>query len=561
MPVSGLTHGCRFHQTHPLSSQYETDIAGPAASPRANALGLVAIWLGMFLVGMGQGTSLCDAAEPTRPNIVVILADDLGYADAQCYGGKIPTPHIDRLAAEGMRFTDAHTTSSVCTPTRYGLVTGRYNWRTKLQSGVLGGLSPHLIKPGRMTIGSLLQSQGYHTACIGKWHLGMDWVIKPGGDVAELSIERREQVFNVDFTQPAQRGPNAVGFDYFFGISASLDMVPYTFVENDRVVSLPTEDRDFPMMHDRDDNRRTRKGPTAPEFDATDVLPMLTRKSVEYIEQQAQSDKPFLLYVPFASPHTPILPTPAFQGKSGINPYADFVMETDWAVGEILAALEKRNLRENTLFIFTSDNGCSPQARFEELAEHDHFPSGPFRGHKADLFEGGLRIPFIASWPGQIPAGTVSDQLACQVDLLATFADLTGATLPEDAAEDSFSLLPTLLKQQPSARDHLISHSVNGSFALRRGPWKLLMCPDSGGWSQPRPNSPQAKELPSAQLYHLDEDIAESDNRILKNYDVAAELYEELTALIDNGRSTPGPNQPNDVQVIQDGILPPPPNP
>ncbi len=561
MPVPSSRHCNRVRQ-----GNSETQL--PRLVPRqrsgliAKGFCLIAIWLGILNAGNGELARVCDAAEPSRPNIVVVLADDLGYADISSYGGKIPTPHVDRLAAEGMRFTDAHTTSSVCTPTRYGLVTGRYNWRTKLQSGVLGGLSPHLIKQGRMTIGSLLQSQGYHTACIGKWHLGMDWVVKPGKDVAEMRIESREQAFNVDFTQPAQRGPNTVGFDYFFGISASLDMVPYTYIENDRVVALPTEDRDFPMMHDRDEKRRTRKGPTAPDFDAADVLPMITRKSVEYIEQRAEAARegtPFLLYVPFASPHTPILPTPAFQGKSGINPYADFVMESDWAVGEMLAALEKHNLRENTLFIFTSDNGCSPQAKFEELAEHDHFPSGPYRGHKADLFEGGLRVPFVASWPGQIPAGTVSDQLACQSDLLATFAELTDAKLPENAGEDSFSLLPTLLKQQPSARDHLISHSINGSFALRRGPWKLLMCRDSGGWSQPRPNSPTAKELPSAQLYHLEEDIAESDNRIFKNYDVAVKLFEELTALIDNGRSTPGPNQANDVSVIQDGTLPTPP--
>jgi arylsulfatase A len=283
------------------------------------------------------------AAADAKPNVIVFLADDLGYADVACYGGKIPTPHIDRLAAEGMKFTDAHSTSSVCTPTRYGLLTGRYNWRSKLKRSVLGGLSPRLIEPGRMTVASMLQDRGYRTACVGKWHLGMDWVIKPGLQVSELSIEPREQVFNVDYSQPITNGPNSVGFDYFYGISASLDMVPYTFIENDRVTSLPTEDRDFLMMHGREQGGRTRKGPTAPDFDAADVLPVLVRKSCEFIERSAEgarSDKPFFLYIPFASPHTPILPTPAWQDKSGMNPYADFVMETDAAVGEILATLK-----------------------------------------------------------------------------------------------------------------------------------------------------------------------------------------------------------------------------
>jgi arylsulfatase A len=330
------------------------------------------------------------AAADSKPNVIVFLADDLGYADVQCYGGKIPTPHIDRLAAEGMRFTDAHSTSSVCTPTRYGLLTGRYNWRSKLKRGVLGGLSPRLIEPERMTVAAMLTAQGYRTGCVGKWHLGMDWVVKPGAEVSEMNIEPRGQVFNVDYAQPIANGPNSVGFDYYYGISASLDMVPYTFIENDRVVSLPTEDRDFLMMHGREQGGRTRKGPTAPDFDAADVLPVIARKSSEFIDRcadDARAGKPFFLYVPFASPHTPILPTAPWQGKSGINPYADFVMETDAAVGEILAAVDRQQLTENTLVIFTSDNGCSPQAKFEELAVHGHLPSGPLRGHKADLFE------------------------------------------------------------------------------------------------------------------------------------------------------------------------------
>jgi arylsulfatase A len=499
--------------------------------------------LAVALLLITSGTAQC-AAEGARPNVIVFLADDLGYADVGCYGGQIATPHIDALAAAGMRFTDAHATSSVCTPTRYGLLTGRYNWRSRLKQGVLGGLSPRLIEPDRMTIASMLQQLGYHTACIGKWHLGMDWVVKPGLSVSPLSIEPREQVFNVDYGQPITNGPNAVGFDYFFGISASLDMVPYTFIENDRVTALPTEDRDFLMMHGREQGGRTRRGPTAPEFDAEHVLPAITDKSREYIAERAadaRAGHPFFLYVPFASPHTPILPTTEWQGASGINPYADFVMQNDAAVGAIVAALEEHQLTGNTLVLFTSDNGCSPQAQFAELAEHGHEPSGPLRGHKADLFEGGHRVPLIVRWPGQVAAGRTTAQLVSLSDLFATLAEILEYPLPADAGEDSLSFWATLRDGGPSPRDHLVSHSINGSFAIRRGPWKLLLCPDSGGWSDPRPGSAAAAGLPPRQLYNLDQDLAEQHNLAEQRPDLVRELTELLERLITDGRSTPNP--------------------
>jgi arylsulfatase A-like enzyme len=481
------------------------------------------------------------AEERWKPNIVVILADDLGYGDVGCYGGKIATPHIDRLAATGMRFSDAHTSSSVCSPTRYGLLTGRYNWRSKLKRGVLGGLSPRLIEPGRMTIASLLKEHGYHTTCVGKWHLGMDWVVKPGAAVTELNIEPREQVFNVDYARPIANGPNSVGFDYYFGISASLDMVPYTFIENTRVVSLPTEDRDFLLMHGRTAGGRTRKGPAAPGFDAADVLPTLTRKSVDYIGERAgaaRAGQPFFLYVPFASPHTPILPTDEWQGKSGINSYADFVIETDAAVGEILAALDRHKLTDNTLVILTSDNGCSPQAKFDELAAAGHHPSGPLRGHKADLFEGGHRVPFIVRWPGRVAAASTSSALVCLTDVLATVARIVGHTLPPNVGEDSISFLPALGGEDQPGRDHLVSHSINGSFAIRRGTWKLLLCPDSGGWSAPRPDGKEAASLPPQQLYDLASDLGERTNLIDRNPEKAAELAALLETFVADGRST-----------------------
>ncbi|WP_235935360.1 sulfatase family protein [Candidatus Laterigemmans baculatus] len=519
---------------------------------------LATIALGVSEAQTAETQTAETRADNFKPNIVIILADDLGYADLGCYGGKIATPHLDGLANQGMRFTDAHSSSSVCTPTRYGLLTGRYNWRSKLKRGVLGGLSPRLIEPGRMTLASMLQQQGYHTACIGKWHLGMNWTLLPGKQVTELGIETPPQAFSVDYTQPHTGGPNSVGFDYYYGISASLDMVPYTFIENDRVTVRPTETKRFPMMAGRDDGGQTREGPAAPQFEAADVLPELARASCAYIDRRAtdaRRGQPFLLYVPLASPHTPILPTGEWRGKSGMNPYADFVMQSDAAVGDILASLERNGLSEETLVIFTSDNGCSPQAKFAELAEHGHTPSGPFRGHKADLFEGGHRVPFIVRWPGQVPAAKESSQLVCQTDILATVAEVTGFSIPDAAGEDSFSFLSTLVGpgeaggQAGANRDHLVSHSINGSFAIRRGPWKLLLCSDSGGWSAPRPGTPQAKRLPPLQLYHLEQDPGEQQNLAPQEPKRVSELVELLERVAAEGRSTPGTPQENHGEV------------
>ena len=495
------------------------------------------------------------AEEQRKPNVVFILCDDLGYGDVQCLNpkGKIPTPHMDRVAAEGMTFTDAHSGSAVCTPTRYGVVTGRYAWRSKLQRSVLGGLSPRLIEQGRMTVASFLQQQGYDTACIGKWHLGMDWAVKPGKAVSELSIESPDQVDNVDYSVPIKNGPNAVGFDYYYGISASLDMVPYTFIENDRVTVLPTETRAFAMMYGRPGGT-TRKGPTAPEFDANQVLPRLTEQAVNYIRKHAANGdsetKPFFLYLPYASPHTPILPTEAWQGKSGLNPYADFVMETDDGIGQVLREVDECGMASNTLFIVTSDNGCSPQAKFDELARYGHDPSSVFRGHKADIYDGGHRVPFLVRWTGQVAAGSESSELICLTDLLATCADILGQTLPDDAGEDSVSLLPALLgkKTEHPLHEAVVHHSIDGSFAIRRGDWKLELCPGSGGWSAPRPNQ-DTSELPAVQLYNLKTDIAEKHNVQGEH----PEIVEELTALLDRfveqGRSTPGAPQENAVPV------------
>lgn len=503
------------------------------------------------LVALFLAASLASAAD--KPNIVFILADDLGYGDVRALNpaSKIATPNFDRLAAAGLVFTDAHSSSAVCTPTRYGLLTGRYNWRSRLQNGVLGGLSPRLIEPNRLTVAALLKQHGYHTACVGKWHLGMDWVRKEGQTVAELSIESPQQVWNVDYSQPTTNGPTAVGFDQYFGISASLDMVPYAFIENDRVTRLPTENRAFPMMLGRDKGGFTRKGPAAPGFDAINVLPELTRYAGTFVRDRAPAAKkgqPFFLYLPLASPHTPIVPATGWQGKSGLNPYADFVMQTDAAVGEVLAELERHGLTENTLVIVTSDNGCSPQAKYEELVPKGHNPSHVFRGHKADIYEGGHRVPFLVRWPARIKAGMKSDRLVCLTDFLATCADILGVQVPADAGEDSISFWPALLGKE-GGRQALVSHSINGSFAIRDGNWKLCLCPGSGGWSAPRPGRDDTSKLPPVQLFNLATDPGERQNVQDKHPEIVARLTQQLVKYVADGRSTPGTPQRNTVAV------------
>jgi arylsulfatase A-like enzyme len=466
------------------------------------------------------------ADAPQRPNIVYMLCDDLGYGDVHCLNldrGKIATPHFDQLRSEGMAFTDAHAGSSVCTPTRYGILTGRYSWRTSLQSGVLNGYSPPLIARDRLTVAGLLKRHGYATGCIGKWHLGL----KFGEPI---------------YTTPLQDGPTHHGFDYFYGISASLDMPPFVYIENDRFTKPATVEKKW-----------LRKGAAAPDFEAEDVLPTLTRKAQEYIgghAAEARAGNPFFLYLAFNSPHTPILPTKEFQGKSGLGKYGDFVMETDWAAGQVLEALEKAQLSQNTLVIFTSDNGCSPAAGIPELEKQGHYPSAVFRGYKADIWDGGHRIPFIVRWPGKVAAGSHSDQLICLTDLMATCAELLGETLPPSVAEDSVSILPALLHEDHAPlREAVVHHSINGMFAIRQGPWKLELCPGSGGWSAPRDPAARKSGLPLLQLYDMAADVGERANLQERNPEIIARLTKLLEKYVADGRSTPGPAQPNDVSV------------
>ena len=465
-------------------------------------------------------------AAAAKPNIIVILADDLGYGDARCNDpefSKIATPHIDRIAREGMRFLSAHSSSSVCTPTLYGLLTGRYNWRSTLQNGVLKPYDAPLIALGRPTVPGVLRKQGYHTACIGKWHLGWNWPRRDGREV---------------FDQPIAGGPTARGFDYYFGTDVP-NYPPYTFIENDRVTVQPTE-----MFDGRPKELHVgRKGPMAPGWKFERILPTLTEKAVAYLDERARNTQPFFLYFPLTTPHEPIAQSEAFRGKSGISLVADLIMESDWAVGQVLEALDRHHMTDNTLVIFTADNGHCPYTGLEPFQKAGHRVSGPFRGYKADAWEGGHRVPFMARWPGVVKPGSQCAQLVCLTDLMATCADIVGAKLPANAGEDSASILPLLKGADRPVRDAIVSHSYSGRFAIQRGDWKLIFGQGSGGFAKadtgPEPG----------QLYHLATDVAEATNVYSKHPEVVAELTALMEKLITDGRSTPGAPQKNDVEV------------
>ena len=467
---------------------------------------------------------------PGRPNIVYILADDLGYGDIQCLNpehGKIATPHVDRLASQGMVFTDAHSGSSVCTPSRYGILTGRYAWRTRLQSTVLWPYDPPLIAPERLTVPALLGKHGYHAACIGKWHLGWNWPKEAG---------------QVVFNRPIADGPTARGFHEFFGVDLP-NFPPYCFIANDRTVGNPTA-------------LRTKKdldglpGPMLPGWRFDEIVPKITEKAVEYIGRRAADKKPFFLYFSLTSPHEPIAPSARFRGKSGISPAADFIMETDWAVGQVTEALDKHGLADNTLVIFTADNGHCPYTGLKPLLDAGHWPSQRLRGYKADIWEGGHRIPFIARWPGKVKAGATCNQLICLTDLMATCAEMLGASLPDNASEDSVSILPALRGTATGPlREAVVHHSWDGRFSVRQGNWKLELCAGSGGWSEPSESQAIKRDLPEVQLYEMAHDDRETNNVQDKHPEIVKRLTRLLESYVAKGRSTPGTAQKNDVAV------------
>ncbi len=473
----------------------------------------------------------------TLPNIVFIFADDLGYGDVKCLNpnGKIATPNIDKLAMQGRIFTDAHTSASVCTPSRYSLLTGRYAWRTHLQTFVLNGYSPPLIDSNRMTVAAFLKQQGYNTACVGKWHLGMTMPVPAGTKLPKTDAEA--QFVEVNWNASIKDSPLRKGFDYFFGVSASGDMPPYIYIENDTFVGTCIVEKKF-----------FRTGQAHKDFESIDILPDCSRKTIEFIKKQ-NAQKPFFAYVTLASPHTPILPSKEWQGKSGLNKYADYVMQTDAVVGQITAAIDEMGFADNTIIIFSSDNGCSSAAGIGELAKKGHQVSGNFRGSKADLWEGGHRVPFVVRWHNKIRAGTKSNATICLTDFFATLSDLTGKPIPDGNAEDSQSFLPAFFgKPVHLKRKGIIHHSISGHFAYRQGKWKLLLARGSGGWTSPKEK--EAINAPVAQLYNMENDPAEQVNLYEKYPKIAKRLLQQLETDVKTGRSTKGKASKNDVAEI-----------
>jgi len=477
-----------------------------------------------------------------HPNIIYILADDLGYGDVSVLNNnsKIITPAIDKLAAEGMVFTDAHSNSAVCTPTRYGILTGRYAWRSRLKNGVLWSYNKHLIDTNRVTVASLLKSNGYNTACIGKWHLGLDWAMDENN--------------KVDYSKQIKNGPNVYGFDYFFGITASLDIPPYVYIENDRVTMLPTD-----TIEANPGKAFWRRSPIADDFKMEEVLPKLTAKAISYINGQKDIKKPFFLYFALTAPHTPIIPTKDFLGKSHTNEYGDFVLMVDDVLAQIEKAVKQAGIEDNTLIFFTSDNGCSPSADFKELDSLGHHPSYVYRGAKADIYEGGHRIPFIVKWPGKTKAGQISEQTICLTDFMATCAAIVGDSLTDNTAEDSYNLLSILLSEQNKEplREATVHHSINGSFSIRQGKWKLNFCPGSGGWSYPVPKEAKKLKLYPVQLYNLENDIAEESNVAEQYPEIVKKMTKLMEKYINDGRSTPGVKQKNegDTPFLPEGFI------
>jgi len=455
-----------------------------------------------------------------KPNIVFLFADDMGYGDPRCFNAqsKALTPHLDRLARQGMRFTDAHAPGSVCVPSRYGLITGRYPLRAANMNPNKGPL----IEPGRVTIASLLRERGYATGMIGKWHLGFD-----GGD-------------QFDCTKPLRGGPSDHGFDYFFGQHASLDIPPYFFIENNRCVAAPdgriaasSTDGWSPIQ-----GAFWRAGGVAPGFKHEKVLPTYTRKAVEYINGRVTEEKPFFLYVAFTAPHTPWLPTEEFRGKSAGSLYGDWVTQVDAAVGEVLAALDRANATDNTLVFFSSDNG--PVWYPADVQKYSHSATGNLRGMKGDAWEGGHRMPFIARWPGKIKSDSTNAALICFTDLLATFAAVTGDGLPSSAGVDSVNFLPELLGEKRAApgREWLAVGWGKGNSSIRHGDWKLIPFLGSGGMSKPS----HVKSLPGeppGQLYNLATDPGETKNLYAEHPEIVKEMTARLEQIWEKEKNRP----------------------
>ena len=509
----------------PLPSRFDVGALDVTRRGRRSAR----LALCLLLASCGSSEPELGSERSRPPNIVLILADDFGVGDIQAHypDNKIATPHLDRLAREGMRFTDAHSPSAVCSPTRYGIMTGRYAWRTRLQEWVIAAYEPPLIAADRPTLPGFLRDHGYATTAVGKWHLGWEW---SGPQPSRMTEERNGQRrLEWDFEQPIAEGPTRRGFDRYFGVDLP-NMPPFTFIENDRVVTQPTARYSWDPDEGVVMPRRFEGSPMAPGWEFDQILPELTRRAVAEIHERAQGDEPFFLFFSMTSPHEPVVPSEPFLGRSGIAPIADFVMETDWSAGQVIEAIGDAGIADDTIVIFTADNGHSHYTGWQELIDAGHLPSGPYRGHKGDIWEGGHRVPLLVRWPGKVEPGSENDQMTSLTDLFATFAEVIGAELPASGVEDSESFFAGLVgRPDRSARSSLVSHSNVGEFAYRQGAWKLVYRLGAETLQASRGRETRAE------LYHLGEDLAESNDLASQRPEKVEELTRQLQEAIRRG--------------------------
>ncbi len=513
---------------------------------------LILILLVSFLWSCAGSTAKKAAkiGKDNKPNIVIIYTDDQGYGDVSALNpdAKFKTPNIDKIANGGIIFTDGHSSDAICTPSRYTLLTGRYSWRTDLKRGVLKADGPCLIDKDRITIASLLKENGYNTAMVGKWHLQMEFA----GSLGE----------NRDWSLPFTDGPIEKGFDYFFGIAASMNYGILTYLENNKVLDPPTlwtEKKILEMYNDVPPNAYRMTPPydidrgegktrveVAPSFNDELVLATFAEKAVEYINKAAEDAKngtPFFLYMPLTSPHLPHCTHPDFQGRSDCGNYGAFMEETDFRVGQVLDALKANGLEENTLVIFSSDNGAETNYKHQRDT-FNHYSSMNFKGGKRDIYEGGHRVPFLMRWPKVIEPGRKVNIPVCQSDYLATIAEVIGVTIPDSVGEDSYSLYPVLKSKNfdTSLRGAVIHHSGRGYFAIREGKWKLNMLRGSGGSRKPRLKKIKEGEA-IYELYDMTKDPGETTNLFFEHPKIVERLTQRITEIIENGRSTPGTPQ------------------
>jgi arylsulfatase A-like enzyme len=490
------------------------------------------VWLGLSFSVL-INSSCNNDKESQKPNIVYILADDMGYGDVQCNNpdSKIPTPNIDRLASEGMRFTDGHSPAQICTPSRYSILTGRYYWRNKVYEEigwrVIQAWQKPLIEPNRLTFPGMLKDQGYHTACIGKWHLGFNWQVKKG------KREGGGNYKNLDYTKKVKGGPITRGFDYFFGLDAPNRSV--AFIENDRHTQIPSQ-KPYNSVVARWADK------TAEGWTFEKILPTLTQKALDYIERRSESDSAFFIYYALTAPHTPIAPDSAFIDNSGAGRYGDFVNQIDHDIGRIIQTLEEQGLYDNTVVIFSSDNG-SPErdgtnyfGGLKTVLKYDHYPNDPWRGMKADLWEAGHRVPFIVRWPGVVKPNTTSDVPVSQIDFMRTFANYLEIELPKNAAEDSYNILPVLQGKQTDGHDPIIVYNSNKP-TIRLSKWKLILDKGPTGFSRHAGYEPPV-DAPEGQLYNMEKDPQEQNNLYDEKKEMVSRLKDSLEAYKKEGSSS-----------------------